>query len=221
MRTVIFDLDGTLADTSGDLLAAANACFREMGLGDLLTRERDAGTALRGGKAMLTAGLERAGKFEEALVEEFYPVLLSHYRDAIDHHTVMYPGAMDAVEQLKSDGFGVGICTNKPEALAEKLMQSLGVRDAFHSLVGADTLPVRKPDPAPLHHAVEALGAHRVLYVGDSETDAETARRAGLPFALFTEGYRKSPVAELPHDMAFTDFADLPGIFDRLLPAAA
>ncbi|MCI5099204.1 HAD-IA family hydrolase [Phaeobacter italicus] len=219
MRTVIFDLDGTLADTSGDLLAAANACFREMGLGDLLTRERDAGTALRGGKAMLTAGLERAGKFEEALVEEFYSVLLSHYRDAIDRHTVMYPGAMDAVEQLKSDGFGVGICTNKPEALAEKLMQSLGVRDAFHSLVGADTLPVRKPDPAPLFEAARRAGGapDKTILIGDTITDRTTSANAGVPSVLVTFGPSGEDMAALKPEALLSDFAHLPAIVAELI----
>ena len=121
MRTVIFDLDGTLADTSGDLLAAANHCFRAMGLGDVLT-EADAGVALRGGKMMLTTGLNRVGQMSEATVAEYYPVLLEAYAEAIDTHTVMYPGAMEAVEALKTMGYGVGICTNKPEGLAETLM---------------------------------------------------------------------------------------------------
>ena len=84
MRTVIFDLDGTLADTSGDLLAAANHCFRQMGLGDVLSHPSDAGIALRGGRNMLTQGLKRAEQFDQATVDEFYPVLLDAYRDAID-----------------------------------------------------------------------------------------------------------------------------------------
>ena len=173
MRTVIFDLDGTLADTSGDLLAAANACFRQMGLGDMLTQPQDAATALRGGKMMLTAGMKRAGVYDAAKVEDYYPVLLAAYRDAIDHHTFLYPGAMEAVETLKLAGYGVGICTNKPEALAEQLMRSLGVRDSFASLVGADTLPVRKPDPEPLFEAARRAGGDpaRTILIGDSDTD--------------------------------------------------
>lgn len=92
MRTVIFDLDGTLADTSGDLLAAANACFRQMGLGDVLTHPQDAGVALRGGRNMLSVGLQRVGQFNSATVDEFYPVLLDAYREAICLHTRLYPG---------------------------------------------------------------------------------------------------------------------------------
>jgi len=84
-------------------------------------------------------------------------------------------------------------------------------------VIGGDSLTVRKPDPAPLRAAVAGLGARDVVYVGDSEVDAETAARAGLPFALYTQGYRKGPVANIAHDRAFDDFAELPGIVADLL----
>ena len=125
MTAVIFDLDGTLADTSGDLLAAANHCFRDMGAGDVLGPQ-DAGVALRGGRRMLTVGLERMGRFDAALVDRYYPVLLDAYGASISVHTTLYPGAMDAVEGLKSAGHSVGICTNKPEGLARQLLSELG-----------------------------------------------------------------------------------------------
>lgn len=218
MRTVIFDLDGTLADTSGDLLAAANHCFRAMGLGDVLT-SADAGVALRGGKAMLMAGLTRAGQMSEATVLEYYPVLLEAYRDAIDHHTVLYPGAMEAVQALKTLGYGVGICTNKPEALAETLMQNLGVRDEFASLVGADTLPVRKPDPAPLFEAARRAGGDpkACVLIGDSDTDRKTSANAGVPSVLVTFGPSGEDMAALEPDALLHDFAALPAVVQSLI----
>ena len=136
MRCVIFDLDGTLADTSGDLIAAANACFVGLGLGPLLDPATDAGTALRGGRAMLKLGFSRVDGIEDAEIDRQYPVLLDAYAQDIDTHTVMYPRAMAAVEALKVAGYGVGICTNKPEGLAQTLLTRLGVRDAFGSLIG-------------------------------------------------------------------------------------
>ena len=219
MRTVIFDLDGTLADTSIDLLAAANHCFRVMGLGDMLSHPDDAKSALRGGKRMLTEGLTRAGQFKEATVEEYYPVLLEAYREGIDTHTVMYPGAMDAVEALKTAGYGVGICTNKPEGLAELLMQRLGVRDAFAALVGADTLSVRKPDPAPLFEAARRSGGapeHCVL-IGDSDTDRNTSANAGVPSVLVTFGPAGPDMAALNPEALLHDYADLPEIVAGLI----
>ncbi len=219
MRTVIFDLDGTLADTSGDLLAAANACFRQMGYGDVLTHPKDAGIALRGGKRMLTEGLKRVGAYHETTVEDYYPVLLDAYREAIDLHTFLYPGAMDAVEALKLRGYGVGICTNKPEALAEQLMRSLGVREAFASLVGADTLPVRKPDPAPLFEAARRAGGDpaRTVLIGDSDTDRNTSSAAGVPSVLVTFGPSGEDMAALAPEALLHRYEDLPDIVDQLL----
>lgn len=220
MRTVIFDLDGTLADTSGDLIAAANACFRAMGAGDVLDPVRDAGTALRGGRAMLRLGLERLGRAEDlAELDRNYPLLLEAYADAIDVHTTLYPGAMEAVAALDSAGYRVGICTNKPEALAHQLMTRLGVRDAFASLVGADTLPVRKPDPEPLREAARRAGGDpaRSLLVGDSDTDRETARAAGVPSVLVGFGPGAAGVAALGPEAVIGHFDELPGVVQRLI----
>lgn len=220
MKTVIFDLDGTLADTSGDLIAAANFCFQDMGAGDLLDPRRDQATALRGGRAMLKLGLDRLGRASDtATLDRYYPVLLEAYGMAIDAHTVMYPGAMDAVEVLKSRGYGVGICTNKPEHLAETLMQRLGVRQAFASLVGADTLPVRKPDPEPLFEAARRAGGDpaRCVLIGDSDTDRNTSRAAGVPSVLVTFGPAGGDMAALEPEALLHAYADLPDIVDTLL----
>ncbi|MCE8554122.1 HAD-IA family hydrolase [Ruegeria pomeroyi] len=219
MRTVIFDLDGTLADTSGDLLAAANHCFRDMGLGDVLVPGQDAGIALRGGRMMLTRGLERAGAYDAATVERYYPVLLEAYRGAIDHHSFLYPGAMEAVEDLRGLGYGVGICTNKPEALADLLLQRLGVRDVFAALIGADTLPVRKPDPEPLRAAARAAGGDPAtcVLVGDSDTDRNTARAAGVPSILVTFGPSGADMAALEPEALLDRFEDLPQVVTRLI----
>ncbi len=220
MRTVVFDLDGTLADTSGDLIAAANVCFRRMGVGDLLDPERDASTALHGGRAMLRLGMERLGRpGDEATVDEYYPVLLEAYGEAIDTHTVLYPGAMDAVEHLKRADYRVAICTNKPERLARILLKSLGVLDAFGGLIGADTLPVRKPDPEPLRAATRLAGGdpERCLLVGDTVTDRETSRAAGVPSVLVTFGPNGADVHGLAPDATIDHYGELPRVVERLL----
>ncbi|MBL4766725.1 MAG: HAD-IA family hydrolase [Rhodobacteraceae bacterium] len=219
MRTVIFDLDGTLADTSGDLIASANACFQKMGLGDVLDPAGDAGIALRGGRMMLRCGLERVDQYDAALVEKYYPVLLAAYREAIDVHSFLYPGAMEAVEDLKTQGYGVGICTNKPEGLADLLLTRMGIRDAFGSLVGADTLSVRKPDPAPLREAARRLGGDpkRCVLIGDTDTDRNTARNAGVPSVLVTFGPSGADMAALKPEALLERFSDLPDVVRQLI----
>lgn len=219
MKTVIFDLDGTLADTSGDLIAAANACFDGMGLGKLLDPLSDAGTALRGGRAMLKLGFSRVDGFGEDDIMAQYPILLEAYAKDIDTHTVLYPRAMEAVEALKTAGYGVGIATNKPEGLADTLLQRLGVRDAFASLVGADTLAVKKPDPEHLFEAVRRAGGDPALtcLVGDSDTDRNTAKNAGVPSILVTFGPSGEDMAALSPEALLDDFADLPSVVNRLI----
>ena len=200
MKTVVFDLDGTLADTSGDLIAAANACFRDMGEGDVLDAKTDAGTALKGGRAMLRLGMERLGRADDAeTIDRYYPMLLEAYGREIDTHTVLYPGAMEAVEALKAAGYRVAICTNKPEGLAEILLREMGIRDLFASLVGADTMPVRKPDPRPYRAAVEAAGGSvsASFLVGDTETDRRTASAAGVRVALVAFGPEGEAIGRL------------------------
>jgi phosphoglycolate phosphatase len=218
MRCVVFDLDGTLADTSDDLLAAANACFSDLGLGALLTAD-DRLTAFHGGRAMLRLGFSRVGGYGEADVDREYPRLLRFYADGIDTHTTLYPGAVAAVEALKRDGFAVSICTNKPSALAEELLRRLGVRNLFGAMIGADTLPTRKPDPAPYIAAVVQAGGvvARSMLIGDTETDRKTGLAVGVPVALVTFGPEGNGVARLHPEALLDHFDDLLPLATRLL----
>lgn len=221
MRTVIFDLDGTLADTSGDLIAAANACFQDLGLVAPLDPRADQATAFRGGRAMLRLGFDRVKPgWQEAELEAQFPLFLKAYGDSIDRFTTIYPGALDAVERLRRAGVRLGICTNKPEALAERLLTRLGVRDLFVSLVGADTLPTRKPDPAPYRAAVAGAGGalERSFLLGDTVTDRETARAAGVPCALVTFGPDGRGVSALEPEALLDHYDALFDIAGRLIP---
>ena len=219
MRTVVFDLDGTLADTSGDLINAANACFRDMGLGDLLHHGQDAATAVRGGRAMLTLGFDRAGVTDAAEIDRQYPKLLTAYAGDLSTHTVFYDGAMEAVEDLRAAGCRVAICTNKPEALAVQLMTDLGALSQFDALIGADTLPVRKPDPAPYIAAVERAGGTvaRSLMVGDTITDHTTARAVGVPSVLVAFGPKGQEIADLNPDALLHHYRDLTPLVHTLI----
>lgn len=219
MKTVVFDLDGTLADTSGDLIAAANWCFRDLGHGDVLDPVADASVAFRGGRAMLMHGFARLGAPDSPEIEVQYPRLLEAYRSAIDVYTEMYPGAVKAVDGLKSKGYAVAICTNKPAEMAEVLMANLGVRALFDALVGADTLPVRKPDPAPYIEAVARAGGalSRSYLLGDTVTDRDTARAAGVACALVTFGPDGRAVADLAPEALLDHYDALGDVTARLI----
>lgn len=220
--TVVFDLDGTLADTSSDLIAAANACFRARGLEELLDPVADALIAFHGGRAMLRAGYGRIGPghlLPPGAEDEDFPRLLDHYAGAIAVHTRLYEGVEAALDELARDGFRLTVCTNKPEALAETLLRELGVRDRFAALVGADTLPVRKPDPRPYRAAVEAAGGvvEASFLVGDTETDRRTAAAAGVPVALVAFGPEGEAIGRLAPEALLTHFAELPDLARRWL----
>ncbi len=217
MAVVVFDLDGTLADTAGDLLAAANACFAARGLEAPLTLA-DAAIAFQGGGAMLRAGAARLGLDPEAVAEEDFAALLDHYAAAIDTHTQLYPGTVAMLDALRAQGYRLAICTNKPEALAEVLLARLGIRDRFASLIGADTLPTRKPDPAPYAAAVAGAGGGASILIGDTITDARTARAAGVPVVLVGFGPEGEAVARHAPDAILRHFDDLPALVAQLLP---
>ncbi len=220
MRTVIFDLDGTLANTSGDLIAAANATFRLIGLGDILDAQTDQAVALTSVDAILRLGFERANSgFGEDQVRKYHSVLLETYANNIDTHTYLYPGAGDAIETLSSAGYRLGICTNKPEALAQKLLERLGVRTCFASLIGGDTLATRKPDPAPLLEAVRRAGGNsqKTVLIGDTVTDLNTARAAAVKIVLVTFGPGGRNVGQLKPDAVLDHYRDLHSVIAPLI----
>jgi phosphoglycolate phosphatase len=219
-RTVIFDLDGTLADTAGDLIAAANAALAALGHPAVLSQGADDATAFRGGRAMLKLAATRLGEDEERLADLGYDILLDAYGQSIDVHTRLYPGVVAAVERLRGSGAAVGICTNKPEALALRLIERLGIAPLFDGVVGADTLPVRKPDPSPFLEAVARAGgaASRAILVGDTETDRKTAKAAGVPCVLVTFGPEGGGVARLRPEALLRHYDEFDTVFGRLLP---
>ena len=212
--TIVFDLDGTLADTSADLLAAANACFDRPLLGPA-----DALTAFQGGRAMLRLGYQRLGVTGD--VDRDYPLLLAAYAGGICVQTRLYPGVVAAVEGLRVAGYATAICTNKPEGLAIELVRQLGIADLFGALVGADTLPTRKPDPAPYRLAVDRVGGGRSMLVGDTDTDRQTGLAAGVPVALVTFGPEGPGVARLAPEALLHHFDDLAGVAARWVPIRA
>jgi phosphoglycolate phosphatase len=212
---LIFDLDGTLIDSAPDIHATANKVFTAHGLQpfDFATVRGFIGNGVGVLVARLMAhqSVADTDDLQSRMVLEF----ISLYEEAVDK-TSLYPNVRQALETLGSKGHRMAICTNKPAAPALSVLRHFDLAHHFEVIVGGDTLPQRKPDPAPLLLARARLGPARVLFVGDSEVDAETAHASGVPLALFTEGYRKSAVEELGAKAIFSDFDALPGLVSHL-----
>lgn len=211
----IFDLDGTLIDSAPDIHAAGLAVLAAEGLPPVTPEQSR--SFIGNGARIFVERLERAtaGDSDPARTARMQRLFIQVYETAHDL-TRVYPGVEAALDSLRSRGWALGICTNKPHGPTRTVLAHFGWTGLFDVVIGGDSLPVHKPDPAPLRAAIEGLGGGPVVYVGDSEVDAATAQAAAVPFALFTGGYRRTPVAEIPHDRAFDDWAALPDLAAQL-----
>lgn len=211
----IFDLDGTLVDSVRDIHAAALATLKAEGLPEV-TLEQTQSFVGKGARVFVDR-LEHAvtGTTTPDRTERLRARFLEEYARA-HGHSVIYPGVEAALDELKSNGWRLGLCTNKPLKPALAVLEHFGWSEMFETVIAGDSLPVAKPDPAPLRAVIDAMEPGKVIYVGDSEVDAQTAQAAGTPFALYTLGYRKGPVAQIPHTQAFDDWSDLPKIAQEI-----
>jgi len=203
---IVFDLDGTLIDSAPDLHVALNLTLAEQGVAPM-SLEQTKGF-IGHGITNLVDQARQASDLPAAQQAEMVKAMFRHYLASPAVLTRPYPGAAEALMSLSAAGFALGLCTNKALVPTLEILATLGLRQYFGKVIGGDSLPQKKPDPAPLLAACEGIG-RPALFVGDSEVDAATAAAAGLPFALFTKGYRKAPVADLPHALAFDDYSEL------------
>jgi phosphoglycolate phosphatase len=166
---------------------------------------------------LLRKGLAATGESSEALVEQGYPILLDYYAPNICVGTRAYPGLEAALDALADAGAGLAVCTNKAEHLTRLLLDALGLQNRFQAIVGGDTLPVRKPDPATLREAVAGGGGGRAVLIGDSITDADTAKAAGMPFVAVSFGFSDRPVEALGADAVIDSYDELVEVLENLL----
>lgn len=213
---IIFDLDGTLIDSAPDIHFAGNAVLAAEGLPGV-TPEQSRSFIGNGAGVYVE-------RLEGAVVETSDPARVARMRAAFSAQyeiahalTQIYPGVETALATLRGAGWRLGLCTNKPIRPTQTVLAHFGWSKMFEVVIGGDSLAVHKPDPAPLRAVIDAMPDGPVVYVGDSEVDAETAQRAGVPFALYTEGYRKTPISTIPHDRSFNDWSALPAIAKALL----
>ncbi|MFC6669669.1 phosphoglycolate phosphatase [Marinobacterium aestuariivivens] len=206
-QLVLFDLDGTLVDSVPDLARAVDlmlAALDRPAAG--IDRVRD---WVGNGAPML---VQRAlvGRFDvaepapSALFDQAYALFLHFYGEAMAEQSVLYPGVVDCLEGMKARDIALGIATNKPMRFTTPVLEGLGIARFFQVVLGGDSLPTRKPDPAMLLSAIEQCGARPVstLMVGDSINDVKAARAAGCPVAAVPYGYNHGePIEDSAPDL--------------------
>jgi len=213
---LIFDLDGTLADTAPDLLGATNAVLAARGLArtDLDHLRHMVGF---GAKALISQAMEAAGQpVTDPEIPPLIEIFLAHYREHIAEGTRLFAGVGETLDSLKRRGARLGVLTNKPQELTDLLLPRLGIADMFEEVYGAGRKPYTKPDPRIFHDVVGDMGGGPAAMIGDSVTDLNTARAAQVRCILFSHGYTPVPAASLGADLVLDDFASLPGALKDL-----
>lgn len=205
---LVFDLDGTLADTVGDLVAALNAAIVPEGLQPV-----DAADA----RSMVGAGaralIQRAyvvqnRPLDPAALERLFHTLIAFYEDNIAVETRLFPGLVAALDRLEAEGFAFAVCTNKMEHASRKLCEALGIADRFKAICGQDTFAIAKPDPRMLTLTIAQAGGapNDSVMIGDSGTDIATAKAAGIPVIAVDFGYTDRPVSTFDPDCIISHF---------------
>jgi len=213
-QLILFDLDGTLIDSAGDLHDAVNHMLAKLGRTPLTLAQviRMIGNGV---PTLVTRALAAS---PGAPVE--HETALVHFNTAYDANptrlTTVYPGVGATLDRLAASGLALAVCTNKHEQSARRILAEFGLARHFRHLIAGDTFPFRKPDPRVLTEALAKLGiaADGAAMVGDSEVDAATAGAAGIEFVLMTYGYHHGPVETIPATHRLDRFADLPALFD-------
>ncbi|MGZ5274765.1 MAG: HAD-IA family hydrolase [Caldimonas sp.] len=209
-----FDLDGTLADTAGEIAEAANRTLEEAGLPSqtlaAITLRIGAGTRelMLGLLDDIVAGTGRQALDREGVLRRFSV----HYAAAVGTSCRPYPHAVAALERLRAAGLRLACVTNKEERYSVGVLAACGLGDFFDLLVGGDTLAVKKPDAGVLGHVIGALGATRAAtaHVGDSRIDVESARNAGVAAWAVPYGYNRGEPIENAHpDRLFRDLGEV------------
>lgn len=207
IRSILFDLDGTLVDSAPDLIGALDALLASHG--------RDP-VGLAGGRTMIGEGaarlVERGFAAKGGLprpVETLVPDFVALYERRLVDLTRPYPGVEETLEALARRGFTLGLCTNKPDHATRKMLDALGLARFFASVVGGDG--VRKPAPEPVLRCLAGLDTppEQALFVGDSPVDHAAARAAGLRVALVSFGYTAIPVREIGADHVIDRMTEL------------
>ncbi len=209
--TLVLDLDGTLVDTAGDLVATLNAILEPEGMAPV---EVEAATTMvgHGARVMLERAFTHHGQsITPERLDELTDRFLAYYSEHIAEMSRPFPGAEAALDRFAAAGWRLAVCTNKHEQPAKKLLGVLGLAGRFAAITGQDTFGFRKPDPRHLTETIRLAGGSEgsAVMVGDSPTDVDTAIAAGVPVIAVTFGYSAVPVAELGATQLIDHFDEL------------
>lgn len=222
--TIVFDLDGTLVDTAPDLLDSLNHCLLSVGIPTIHEGEIRRYVGL-GARVMIERAFAAHGKeLAEGQLDALQALFIEHYTAEMPGRSTLFPGALDALERFAKAGYVVAICTNKLEALSIKLLTAMDIATRFAAICGADTFAFRKPDPRHLTDTIARVGGDpaRAIMIGDSRTDIDTAKAAGIPVIAVDFGYTDRHVSEFEPSRVISHFDELTVEFvEDLLRVAA
>ncbi|MGB3388047.1 MAG: phosphoglycolate phosphatase [Pseudaminobacter sp.] len=221
-RAILFDLDGTLVDSAPDIAAAVNELLADRGLPvhSLAQVKSMIGNGVK--KLVERAFAASARPLTKLELDDATSEMMAIYRNRLTKLTTLMPGAQEAIAQLHVSGFALGVVTNKPQVATRQILLHFGLADRFGAIVGGDAVSHMKPAPDALLLALESLQVkpEEALMVGDSVTDFEAARAAGMPVALIRGGYSKVAIDDLGADLVCDSLVDLPGSLRRQRDAA-
>jgi len=220
--TVIFDLDGTLVDTAPDLVGATHHVLAHLGLPAIPAAEIRPWISF-GAARMIEEAIRLHGNAPSSSdAPMLNQLFLEYYEANISRESRPFDGAVTVLEQLKSAGTRIGICTNKREALSDQLLRELNLIHLIDAIVGRDTLPVHKPDPRHLTETIRRTGGDCAssVMVGDSRTDVDTARAAGIPVVGVSFGYTHTPMQDIGPDHLIHHYRELPEVLMQVFNPA-
>ena len=216
---VVFDLDGTLAETAPNIMATLNVILQQEGLAALpVERARELVGA--GARALIERGFKVSGRpLDAQRLEELFEEFLLIYAEDVASASHLYDGALDAMDALAEAGYALAVCTNKPILHTRLILEHFGIGGRFAAVAGRDSFPFHKPDPRHLTMTIETAKADkgRAVMIGDSRTDIATARAAGIPCICVPFGYTDVPIETLEPDLVIQHFAALPEAVSRIL----
>ncbi len=220
---VVFDLDGTLAETAPDIMRVLNVILERETLAALpLERARELVGA--GARALIERGFRVSGRpLDDETLERLFEDFLLIYAEDVASSSHLFDGALAAMDVLQAQGYVLAVCTNKPILHTRLILEHFGIADRFAAVAGRDSFPFHKPDPRHLTLTIEAAKAdpNRAVMIGDSLTDIATARAAGIPCICVPFGYTDVAIETLEPDLVITHFGELPEAVETVLAGRA